>query len=864
MYNATDIAEKFIESRAELFYKGLKEYTGLTLARKYTHLMDRFVSALFSFQGRKRSSKKSGTDVFALLALGSYGRRELCLNSDVDLMIVHQGRLGSEMERVISSTLYPLWDSKIEVGHSIVSVQECIHLAFQDFRVLTSLMDCRFILGSGSFFRLFEEALYSRISREGKKILTQFLILQQDRADRSNREGAFLEPDIKEGLGGLRDLHTMTWMSRAFFKCKKISQMKKYEAFAHFEFNRLSRSRGFLIRLRNHLHALTKRKEDHLLLPFQQKIPLLLGYKDRSGISAEESFMKELYLHMNRIRYGYEQFQVKTLDIISPFPPSRHKGLIPSEEFEIIKGNLVLAKGSLKEKDPGVILRALNEADRLGLYLGSGFIWEAEKILSQRGKELKSSKEMGALFLGFMLRPPDFDLLRLSLEIGLISLFIPEFKKIRNLPQFGVYHVETVDLHSLRTLHILKKISLSDGKWPQLKQIFDSLKDPEQLFLACVLHDIGKGYGSDHCQKGSELIARILKRFKIGDRTIETVKFLVLNHVFLAHISQRRDLNDEKTAVNVAQTAGDKDTLAMLLLLTVADSFATGPLARSDWKILLMIELYRKAENILEKGMLASPDATKKIRQKRASALETVKDLFPAKEISKLMEGIPAGYLLNTDPGDIEDHLMMALDMGKDIHKWRFKKIEDTGITRILQCIRDRPGFFSKMVGVLTLHNIKVITSQIYTLKNGLAFDIYEVTDPSDPVYNEEKWRRIREQIILALEEDLPLDEMIKRKGKMTLSKEGYSRKKGKRVTVSNRISDFFTIIEVWAEPRLGLLYELGKSISYLGLDIRFARFNSDEEQVTGVFYVRDRYGQKIEEREKLHRIREDIGSLIA
>lgn len=863
MYNATDIAEKFIESRDELFYKGLKEYTGLTLARKYTHLMDRFVSTLFSFQGWKKSSKKSGTDIFALLALGSYGRRELCLNSDVDLMIVHQGRLGSEMERVISSTLYPLWDSKIEVGHSIVSVQECIHLAFQDFRVLTSLMDCRFILGSGSFFRLFEQALYSRISREGEKILTQFLILQQDRTERSNREGAFLEPDIKEGLGGLRDLHAMAWMSRAFFKCKKLGQMRKYEAFAHFEFNSLSRSRGFLIRLRNHLHGLAKRKEDHLLLPFQRKIPLLLGYKDRGGISAEENFLKALYLHMNRIRYGYEQFQVKILDIISPSPPSQHKGLIPSEEFEIIKGNLVLAKGKLKEKDPVVILSALNEADRLGLYLGSGLIWEAKKILTVRGRELRASRQARALFLGFILRPPDFGLLRLSLEIGLISLFIPEFRRIRDLPQFGVYHVETVDLHSLRTLHILKKISRGECKWPQLKEIFDRLKDPDQLFLACILHDIGKGYGSDHCLKGYKLTPRILKRLGVGSPALEKVPFLVLYHVFLAHISQRRDLNDEKTAVNVAQTAGDKDTLAMLLLLTVADSFATGPIARSDWKILLMIELYRKAENILEKGVLASPDATKKIRQKRASALETVKDLFPGKEISKLMEGIPAGYLLNTDPGDIEDHFLMALDMGDNIHKWRLRKVENMGVTRVLQCIRDSPGLFSKMVGIFTLHDIKVITAQIYTLKNGLAFDIYEVTGPCDPVYDQEKWRKIREQIILALEQDLPLDEMINRKGRMAFPKEGYSRKEGKRVAVSNRISDFFTIIEVWAEPRLGLLYELGKSISSLNLDIRFARFNSDEERVTGVFYVRDTCGQKIEEEERLVRIRQTLESFI-
>jgi len=278
----------------------------------------------------------------------------------------------------------------------------------------------------------------------------------------------------------------------------------------------------------------------------------------------------------------------------------------------ILKEHIVLQKGHYLAEDPLLILKALNEANRRGIYIGSGLIWESRKRIELEGKKILVLPGASALFLEFIFRPKNRKVLRLALEIGLINLFIPEFRRVRNLAQFNYYHEETVDLHLLKTLEVIHSISNGDydEQWPLFRKIFEDLDHPEWLYLAGLLHDIGKGYRGDHSQKGAALIPRILKRWGMEGEVTDVIIFLVKYHLLLTNVSQRRDLNEERTSVQVAQTAKTTQNLKMLFLLTVADSIATGPLAHSDWKILLLIELFLKAMHILERGTLASPDAT--------------------------------------------------------------------------------------------------------------------------------------------------------------------------------------------------------------------------------------------------------------
>ena len=837
----------------------------MRIIREYTELLDQFIWSLFFNTPFIEEIRTTRDNALAIVALGSYGRRELCLESDVDLMIIHQGKLSPEMRNIITRILYPLWDAKLEVGHSILTVQECIRLSLNDFRVLTAVMDGRFLLGSRSFYQLFEEAFWARIYRERKSFLKDFLVFQEKRAEKFHTETYFVEPDIKEGLGGLRDIHFLAWMASLYFKCKDLSQVKKFGVFSYFEFDDMVDSARFVLKIRNHLHALTGRKEDRLYISYQQKLSRSLGYKDSPQMMAAESFMKDLYLHLNRIHYGHEAFVSKAMEIIDPLPSEPLPHWL-SSGFQVSQGNITFAKGRLSEKDPIEILRIFKEANRLGLLLDAEAIWESKTIIKNRGHELATSAEAVQHFLELILNPNNPRLIRLALEIGLMSLFIPEFENIRNLPELGYYHVETVDLHSIRTLETLNEISKGryDKRWPLFRVVFHEVSNTDYVYLAALLHDIGKGCGKDHSQKGSELIPEVLSRLGVqGEEAPEVIAVLIRHHLLLPQVSQHRDLNDEKTCVQVAQSIQSEDLLNMLFLLTVADSFATSPIARGDWKIILLIELFFKVKRILTKGLLATPDANREIERKKRFLKNELSGSFPESDIVNLIEHVPSRYFLNTSPEHIVQHFEMAMSMGDNKLKWKLEKLRRAPVTRILLCTYDKPGLFSQMVGVMTLNNITVLSADIFTLKNGMAFDVYEVTNPLDPYSEKEKWEKVYQEIDLTLKDQFPLDDRLQKKEDAVMGLETYGKTHIREVRINNEASDFFTIVEVRSAAIVGLLYKLAKNLFSMELNIRFAKFDRDDAYMSGDFYVTDLLGQKIYDEGRINKIQQGIMEIL-
>ena len=530
-----------------------------------------------------------------------------------------------------------------------------------------------------------------------------------------------------------------------------------------------------------------------------------------------------------------------------------------------MRGNLVLKEGIRLSDDPLLLLKAFAEANRRGLFLGSGLIWEAGHRIAKGGRELLDRPEARGLFLDIFLRPGNPKILRLALEIGLLTLFIPEFKRIRNLAQFSYYHQETVDLHLLKTIEVVRDISMGsyDERWPIFKEVFQELENPEWLYIVALLHDIGKGDTGDHEERGAEKIPRVLKRLGFKGEALAAVPFLVRHHLLLANNSQKRDLNDEKTAVQAAQIIGHTEHLKLLFLLTVADSVATGPMAGGDWKIMLLIELYLKVRHILERGTLVSPDATKRVQEHRENLIRILRPRYPEKAILSLMDQVSTRYFLSTRLEDMAEHFHLGLTLGEKRLSWTLQKLKDAPVTRVVLCAHDRPGLFSKMVGVFTLNNMDVLSANIFTLKNGLAFDIYEVTNPLDPLREEEMWNKVFNEALQATEDRLPLDEWINRKDRTGISMAGTYPGPHKNVRIDNEASDFFTLIEVLGGGRAGLLYDLAKELHSLGLDIRFARVNRDKEKTTGVFYVRDASGQKVSGRAEMQKIEVGILSVI-
>lgn len=828
--------------------------------------MDRLLHALFLQAGFRESSGEVLEEGIAVVALGSYGRRELCLGSDVDILIVHKSNLSRAMAERVSRVLYSLWDYKLEVGHGVMTLQQCIRAAMSDFRYLTSLMDMRFLMGSRPFFRLFQSAFRSKVDREKKSLLGRFLIYQDRRAKKYGDQSYFMEPDIKEGLGGLRDIHFMAWMARIYFKTEELRGIKRFPVFSHFALERLYHSESFLLKVRNHLHLLAGgRREDRLLMPFQEQISRSLGYEDTVSYTGPERFMRNLYLHLNRIRYGSEEFRARALDLIDPRPVEPDLDHLPAE-FQVMKGSIVLRKGYLlTSEDPMILLNAFDQANRRGLFLGSDLIWEAEHLIPSLGKKFPDRDGARELFMRIFLKPMKPELLRLALEIGLITLFIPEFKKIRNLAQFSYYHAETVDLHSLKTIEVIHDIrkGVYDNRWPSLRETFEELRDPEWLYLVGLLHDIGKGYKGDHSERGAELIPRILKGLGLKGEMVKVMAFLVKHHLLFVNISQRRDLNDEKTSVQAAQAVENTENLKLLFLLTIADSLATGPMAGSDWKIMLLNELYLKVRHILERGVLASPNAKKRVDEHKANLLRLLSHRFPKTRILQFMEQVSTRYFLSTRLDDMVEHFLLALTLREMRLAWTLQKLRNAPVTRVLLCTYDRPGLFSKMVGVFTLNNMDVLSANIFTLKNGLALDIYEVTNPLDPLREKELWGKVYLDVMGAVEGRLPLDDLINKKDKSRLSVNRVYSQAPNRVRIDNDASDFFTTIEIRGGGRAGLLYDLAKEIYSQGLDIRFARVNRQEDETTGVFYLRDASGQKVSGPEEMKKIEQGIWSRV-
>ena len=328
-----------------------------------------------------------------------------------------------------------------------------------------------------------------------------------------------MEPEIKKGLGGLRDLHYMTWMARVFFKAEHLGDIRQYDAFSHFDAKTLGRSKSFLFRVRNHLHAMTGRKEDRLLLTYQKALSKELDYNDGPRVTGPEKFMKKYYGHMNRIHYSYEEFFRKSLDILKPTLSETIEKDLP-EGLQVTKGNISLNDDiSLSGEHLALLQKAFKEANRRMLSLSSDFIWEARKVIKEGGKRLVHLGEAKADFLNIITHPVNSKILRQAIEIGLVDLFIPEFKRIRNLALFSYYHRETVDLHSWRTVAVLQDISqgVYDTRWPLLSEVFRKIKRPDQLFLAGFLHDVGKGHRGDHPVKGSEMVGPIGERLGLDE-----------------------------------------------------------------------------------------------------------------------------------------------------------------------------------------------------------------------------------------------------------------------------------------------------------------------------------------------------------
>ncbi len=820
----------------------------------HSEIMDQYFRRMLqeSETGQGLFRKKSP---FAFVAVGGYGRRELCVHSDIDIIILFGSKIPTTAKELSDEIFFPLWDLGLDLGYGIRTIKDCLTLSKNDFQVLTSMMDARFICGDSPLFLSLTENLHKKVITKKSTAFGQWLEdLDKIRMDNFGDASYLLEPHLKEGIGGLRDYHHMLWLAKAFFHSGIPRDLEYMGKLSHNEYRELENNLTFIRLVRNHLHHLSGRRNDRLNFEYQEKIARKLGFQDRKDVMAVESFLGKIHSCMSSVKDIHRSFVIthvpKKFSYKKGFqPPDISKGLrVDQNEINFDSATAILSSP--------LLLMKIFEQNAL---LGSPLSMEAKRLVREFiylvDDDFRESRESIRGFFN-IIGGKNPDSLDQMFETGFLDAFIPEFGRIRDRVQFDAYHTFPVGRHSLETVKQLK--NLPNEKEMILLDIFFDLANPESLFLAALFHDIGKN-GKDHSQKGVHITRKILERFGYGKDRAADVLFLIRHHLLLAKIATRRDLNDEKVIVQCARTIKAVERLNMLYLLTWADSRATGPRAWNEWTANLVQELFFKIFHILEKGELATAGASLKVSKTKAQVRREMEDRTSGGDLNELFEVMSPRYLLNTLPGDIVLHLEMVKSFEERLntHKAsafivKAKESEPEACWELTFIAKDRPGLFSDFAGVLALNSINILSAQIYTWRDGTAVDIFKVTHPLDAMNPEESWKKVERNLKDTFTGKLSLEYRLGQKSAPSILSEGKKPEHPSQVIVDNEISDFFTLIEVFADDRVGLLYRITRCLFDLRLDIRISKIATKGDQLADVFYVRDLEGQKLEDKEQL------------
>ncbi|MGD8958269.1 MAG: [protein-PII] uridylyltransferase [Desulfobacteraceae bacterium] len=871
---SADPAALLAQSRGELLARFL-EGRAPDFLREHARLLDDYLRECFA---RSRIGPRMGIDKkpYAIVALGGYGRQEQCACSDVDLLLLFSKKVPTEAEVLIREIVYPLWDMGIEVGHATRSLKECIGLALNDYEVLTSLLDARFICGVSLLYsEMMEQVRKKILQRRSEQVVTWLIARNRERHRHFGDSAYLLEPNLKEGQGGLRDYHTMLWIARIKFNLRQPRDLEYYGCLSNAEYRNLRQSLAFIWGVRNRLHHLAGRKCDQLFFDHQIRLAEAMGYTRRNGQQPVELFMGELHGRMEFLKqqhrmFLYEQGYERLLKPRSwlagkkkkPAQQTRFQGL------DIHRGMLRVVSPQEVLRNPDLLMNIFEESARLKIPLSAeakrlvtDFLDLVDAAFRSRAAVVKSFEKI------LVTQAPIFSVLNEMLNTGFLVRFIPEFKTIENRIQYDQYHLYPVDRHLLRSVRILKQFGTPEDPTRDTLcgELYGELKNKRPLLWATLLHDVGKGQPSGgHSELGAQMIRRLLAEKNLKPADIDTAEFLVRHHLLLIKTATRRDINDEETAINLARTVRKADRLKMLFLLTVADSIATGPNAWNDWSFTLLRTLFLTVLGILEKGELASSRAVKVVRQKKEALLASAVDAAAAEALETLFRYMSPRYLLFVRVRDLLEHARLYDTLGQAPFVWQITKSAASGTRRVTICAQDRPGLFASIAGVFTLNGIDILDAQVFTWKNNTALDIFEVKPPPDQLFETERWERAAGHLRAALDGRLDLVAALEEKMAACRHDDQPITDRPVAVRVDNQSSSFFTIIEVYAYDFPGLLFSITNCLVKCGLDIWVAKIATQVDQVVDVFYVRDFDGQKVDDPEWLADIRKTIIQVLA
>jgi [protein-PII] uridylyltransferase len=854
------------DGRAEIKTRFLRKNDGAEAVLAQAYLMDSLIQAIHQAATSKlyRAPNPTQAEQISVIAVGGYGRGELAPHSDIDLLFLLPYKQTPHVEQVVEAILYLLWDLRLKVGHSTRSIDECMRQAKADITIRTAMLEARYICGEKSLM----DAMVTRFHKEvvdGTALeFVEAKLLESDERHKKLGDSRYvIEPNIKEGKGGLRDLHKLFWIGKYVYQVSAVSALVDKGVLSLAEARRFAKAQKQLWTIRCHLHYLAGRAEERLTVDFQREIAALLGYTDHVGSAAVERFMKHYYLtakdvgDLTRIfcaAIEAEHQRRPRLRLSNLWTRNRQFG-----DFKLDGNRLNVADDDIFQKDPTNLIRMFHVAQANDLEFHPHILRLVTQNLKRIGSALRNDPEANRLFLEILTseKGPERILRRMN-EAQVFGRFVPDFGRVVAQMQYDMYHVYTVDEHTIIMLGILFKIeqgALSEIA-PVASDVVHKVISRRELYVAVLLHDIAKGRGGDHSVLGEKVARRLCPRFGMTKEETETVAWLVRWHLLMSYAAFKRDVNDPKTIDDFTNIVQSPERLRLLLVLTVADIRAVGPNVWNGWKAALLRDLYWRAEEVLS-GQTVETGQNARVEAVQEALRAALADWDDAAFAAHLARGYPTYWLIH-DVETLTRHALLvraAEEEGKPLTVTT-RVDEFREVTEVTVHTADHSGLFSRIAGAMASVGANIVDARITTMSNGMALDTFWIQDGNRTAFEgPDTQARIETAIERAMSGKTKLKQAIEKRSS-SLPKRANGMTVAPRVLIDNKASTTHTVVEVNGTDRPGLLHRLTRKLAQQNLQIAAAKISTYGESIVDVFYVKDLFGLKIQSERKLDGIR--------
>ena len=831
---------------------------------------DRLIRRLYEVAESNHHAEEGleGLPRFAVLAAGGYARREMSIASDVDLLfLVEDAEAGPFAKRALEIIQYALWDANVEVGAALRTIDECIALGQKDETARTTLLCVRFLAGDAGLFHALGRAVRERLVPDVAAFVEGQQLALARRRERFGDSLYLLQPNLKEGAGGLRDYHTAYWVARAAEPLvRDASDFLHAGLLTEAEGEELREALDFLWRTRNQLHLLAGRKLDQLSFELQEQLAREFGYPDDDVGLPVERFMRDYYRHARVIGSLSEIVIEQCLARVRPAQEPRATVAV-EEGFRLAAGHLEIPHAAHLRERPVRLLLAFAVAQDHQVPLSRTARRLVRENLHLVDAAFQADAAAAAAFLRILASPHRVMRTLTALnETGLLGRYLPEWEHIVCRWQHVIYHTYTVDVHSIFLVEELRR--LWKGKYeralPELTELIRGTQDLAVLYLGCLLHDIGKGRRGDHSAAGVELARGLLDRLGLSEERCERVLFVVRHHLTMSHIAHRRDLSDPKVIVEFARVVGDRQHLHDLYLATFADTRASSSSAWTEWRGELLRELYERTSEFLESGgddpERAAALTVERVARRKDAARGELRALGAAEtRIDQFFEMMPQRYFLSHAPRQIARHGLVLFSLRPDKRFASAVRELRSELSEFILWTQDQHGLFSDVAGALAATGINIIGTHVYTTRTGLALEVYRVSSPAGSAEDrQERWERLDEVLGRVLTKQVAVAELIAHQRRPV----GGARpplKSPPQVVIRNDVSDFYTVVDITADDRLGLLHDVTRALSEQGLEIYVSKATTVLDQIADTFYVKTADQKRLTDPEAIARVRDAL-----